>query len=380
MKAIIVNSSTNFEYRVNLIYDYLTNKGYDVTVIASDFIHTSKTKRNKAEYPYKLINTYPYKKNISVQRLYSHYRFSKDAFEEIKDTEADILYLVIPQNSNAEIAKRYKRLHPSTKIIMDIVDMWPESLPIKGTEYFPFSLWAGVRNRNLKYADLIYTECRYYQRKLERYCGNVPMYYFPWLKKYELNKMDLESVESSTEGIELKQKFIAGRIRQDKIIRLCYLGSVNNIIDMDNISDIIKSIGQFSGVELHIIGKGERMPIFIDKAESAGAKVINHGAVYDEHEKKSIMDSCDFGINIMKDTVCVGLTMKSIDYMAAGLPMISNIPGDTHELIEKYHMGINAENLSEERIFEAYDRTQIREVFGREFEAKNIGKYLGDEI
>ena len=367
MKAIIVNSSTNFEYRVNLIYDYLTNKGYDVTVIASDFIHSSKIKRNKAEYPYKLINTYPYKKNISVQRLYSHYRFSKDAFEEIKDTESDILYLVIPQNSNAEIAKRYKRLHPDTRIIMDIVDMWPESLPIKGTEHFPFSLWARVRNRNLKYADLIYTECRYYQGKLERYCGNVPMQYFPWLKKYEPDNIGVDSVEPSAGADEAR------------IVRLCYLGAINNIIDMDKIAWIIKSIRQFAGVELHIIGKGERMHLLEDKVRLAGAKVINHGAVYDEQQKKRIMDGCDFGLNIMKDTVCVGLTMKSIDYMAAGLPIINNIPGDTHELIEKYHMGINVEDISEERIFETYDRTQIREVFEREFEAKNIGRYLGDE-
>ena len=42
-------------------------------------------------------------------------------------------------------------------------------------------------------------------------------------------------------------------------------------------------------------------------------------------------------------------------------------------------MGINVEDISEERIFETYDRTQIREVFEREFEAKNIGRYLGDE-
>ncbi|MDO4439416.1 MAG: glycosyltransferase [Eubacteriales bacterium] len=371
MKAIIVNSSTNFEYRVNLIYDYLTGKGYDVTVIASDFIHSSKTKRSSAEYPYNLINTYPYRKNISIQRLYSHYKFSKDAFEEIKDIRADILYLLIPQNSNAELAKKYKSLYPKSRIIMDIVDMWPESLPVKGTELFPFSLWARVRNRNLRYADLIYTECRYYQEKLKKYAKDVPMYYFPWLKKYEL-KVENDEMNKRETKIKTEDR----NKTEDKVIKLFYLGSVNNIIDMDKIEAIIATIRKYALVELHIVGKGERMELFKERAEASGAKLVYYGAVYDEQEKKRIMDSCDFGLNIMKDTVCVGLTMKSIDYMASGLPIINNIPGDTHELIAKYHMGINIDELSGYRLFEAYDRAEIRKIFDNEFEAKNIGKYL----
>jgi hypothetical protein len=47
----------------------------------------------------------------------------------------------------------------------------------------------------------------------------------------------------------------------------------------------------------------------------------------------------------MKDTVNVGLTMKSIDYLQHGLPLINNIPEDTYILISKYNIGINAIDL-----------------------------------
>lgn len=43
----------------------------------------------------------------------------------------------------------------------------------------------------------------------------------------------------------------------------------------------------------------------------------------------------------MKDTVCIGLTMKSIDYFQAGLPIINSIQADTAEIVNKYKIGIN---------------------------------------
>ena len=98
MKYIIINSSTNFEYRVDLIYEYLAAKGDEITVLASDFIHSEKRKRTEARHPYELINTIPYKRNLSFRRLLSHYDFSWKAYKRIRDEKADVLYLMIPQN------------------------------------------------------------------------------------------------------------------------------------------------------------------------------------------------------------------------------------------------------------------------------------------
>ena len=52
------------------------------------------------------------------------------------------------------------------------------------------------------------------------------------------------------------------------------------------------------------------------------------------------MDTCHFGLNIMKSSVCVGLTMKSVDYFRHGLPIINTIPGDTAELIRTRGIGV----------------------------------------
>ena len=43
----------------------------------------------------------------------------------------------------------------------------------------------------------------------------------------------------------------------------------------------------------------------------------------------------------MKESVRVGLTMKSVDYFCYGLPLINNIQGDTWKLIRQYGIGVN---------------------------------------
>ena len=38
-----------------------------------------------------------------------------------------------------------------------------------------------------------------------------------------------------------------------------------------------------------------------------------------KRKKQEILDQCQYGFNVMKDSVMVGLTMKSMDYMCGGI-------------------------------------------------------------
>jgi hypothetical protein len=50
----------------------------------------------------------------------------------------------------------------------------------------------------------------------------------------------------------------------------------------------------------------------------------------------------------MKPGVCVGLTMKSIEYLSHSLPLINNIRGDTAQLVRDLKIGVNAPPVSGE--------------------------------
>lgn len=320
---IIINSSDTFEYRIDMVYKFLKSKGHKVKVITSDFMHIEKKRRTKDNKDYILLKTLAYKKNISISRILSHYLFAKKAGRIIKNVKFDMLYIVVPPNFQASVAKRYKD-NPNVKIIMDIIDMWPESFPSNRTDKFPFTIWKSIRDKNLSYADLIITECDLYQQRLEKY----------------LDKDKTKTVYWAHNANELFCKPDIGKLSNEKI-KLCYLGSINNIVDIEKIGQVIKAISQRKNVELNIIGSGERKEELIACAKANGALVNDHGKVYDYLKKKSIMDECHYGINIMKDSICVGLSMKSIDYFECGLPIINNLSGDLGKIIDEKQCGIN---------------------------------------
>ena len=76
------------------------------------------------------------------------------------------------------------------------------------------------------------------------------------------------------------------------------------------------------------------------------------------------MENCgsmSFCINIMKESVCVGLTMKSMDYFEYGIPLLNNIKGDTWKIIEKYGVGYNLKNPEDITWKELKDKVNIRQ-------------------
>ena len=329
MNIVIVNAFDTYEHRVKLLYDVFKENGDSVKVLTSNFRHFEKVKRTENIEGFQFFDTEPYQKNLSYQRLHSHYKLSKDIFRSLeKEHHIDILWVLIPPNSFAKDAAQYKKGHTKVKLIFDLIDLWPETMPVGFVKkFFPFSVWKNLRNKNLNYADTVVTECNLYQETLKKilYGKNVQTLYLARpLVPYEpqLN------------------------LPQDRI-NLCYLGSINNIIDIDSIVKIVSELKKNKPVELHIVGDGEKKDHLIKAVKDNGGSVVFHGKIYDNVEKQRIFDSCHYGLNIMKKTVCVGLTMKSMDYMEYGLPMINNIHGDTWEFVERFGVGINISRLEE---------------------------------
>ncbi len=358
MNIVIVNCFDTYEHRVDLLHDVFLAEGHNVIVLTSNYRHFEKIKRQDAKSDFIFFNAKPYQKNLSYQRLSSHRKLSKDIFEYLnkKEDKVDLLWALIPPNSFVKDAAKFKDIHQDTKLIFDLIDLWPETMPIGSVKnLFPFSMWKNLRDKYLRYADVVVTECNLYQKKLKHILQGI-----------------------RTETLYLARPLIPYEphltLPEDRI-SLCYLGSINNIIDIDVISNVIKQFMQQKPVELHIVGDGERKDILISAAENSGAEVIFHGKVYNREEKQRIFDSCHYGLNIMKGTVCVGLTMKSIDYMEYGLPLINNIHGDTWKIITENQIGFNIGDSF--IVTENYDyslRTKTRNVYKKMFCVESFDK------
>lgn len=357
MEIAVINCIDNCEHRAIMLHDFFKAQGDKVVIYTSDYRHIAKKRRNDKIEDFEFIHVLPYKKNLSIARLRSHSSFAKAVFKKIEEKPVDLLWICIPPNSIAKHAIRYKKRH-NTKVIFDVVDLWPESMPLdkQYKNLLPFVIWKNLRDDYLDYADLVVTECNLYQKNFQQ---NLPR-----------EKMKTLYLARNLEWSECKEG------PSEESIVLCYLGSINHIIDISLISNIISKLHKFKPVIFNVIGDGENRSKLLEEAEKAGAIVNYYGIVYEKEKKLRIMSMSHYGLNIMKDSVKVGLTMKSIDYFEAGLPILNNIQGDTWDFCEKERIGINVDKLPWEQraINENFDRNMIRN-----FAEKMFSKRAFDE-
>jgi len=357
MRVAIINCFDTYEYRVDLLHDFFKSEGHEVSIVQSDFRHFKKTKRKEEKDGYVFLETKPYYKNMSAARLISHYKFSEKAFKYVEVLEPDLIYVIIPPNSLTKFAAKYKKKHKNVKLIFDLMDLWPETLPfrkIKGLP--PITSWRKIRDKNLKFADFIITECNLYQSVLKKVLKNIRV---------------------ATIYLAKREHEITGNIKigTDEL-HLCYLGSINNIIDIPKIKELIKLLHKKKSTTVHIIGDGESRDLFISEIKSTGATVEYYGQVFDHQKKQDIFNRCHFALNIMKENVCVGLTMKSIDYLQAGLPILNNIPADTYQIVDKFQVGYNISNGNIQSVVHKVINLDNKEILTMRVEAERVYKNL----
>ncbi|MGQ7343196.1 glycosyltransferase [Streptococcus suis] len=323
MKICIVNCFDTYEHRVDLLVNYFSNKGDDVSVITSNYRHIEKVYRTESKDKYTFVDTTSYQKNMSYARLHSHWKLAKNIFNNLPK-DIDLLWVLVPPNSFTKRAAEYKKQNSTTVLVFDIIDMWPETLPVgKMKNIFPLRLWRDLRDLHLNAADYIVTECNLYRMRLK----NIP-------------NSKISTLYLSYGDRTLTRKFV-NQNQDSYSISICYLGSINNIIDIQVITNILNSLSKKYSVNFHLIGAGEKKDSLLSSVKQLNVNVIDHGKIYDDEKKAEILNCCHFGLNIMKKDVFVGLTMKSLDYFKNGIPIINNLKGDTWEFVENNDIGIN---------------------------------------
>ena len=348
-KAVIVTPFDNYSYnvRIKFVEEYLQKIGYNVKILSSDFDHRNKEKDQNNRKGLELLKVPEYRRNLSLSRIQSHRIFARKSVKRALQLQPDLLYVSGPPNFLFKYFATNKSSFKGTKLIFELGDMWPETMPINGKKKtlfkFPMKIWASLRDKYIAKADFTIFECDLFK---------------------ELVNTNIKEIKGGTiylckDGttMELPKEQIS-----NECIELVYVGSINNIIDVDLIVEISKKIAVKKKTIVHIIGDGEQRQDLISELSGKNIEVNYHGIVYDEVEKSKIYSRCSFAFNIMKETVCVGLTMKSIDYFEAGLPLINNISGDTHDLVVNNRCGYNVDRKNLDTVVEKICAVSMDEV------------------
>lgn len=372
-KALIFDAYDDYSIRIRHIKAALERNGYEVKIFFADFDHVQKRyyvgKREDVHY----IHTESYEKNLSVQRLISHYRFARACVETAeKEQNVSLIYVMVPPNSMAKQFAEYKKKHPEVKLWFDVLDMWPESLPVpdrvKKLGKPALDRWRYYRDGFLKEADLVTPECDLFRKELEKYTDSSKM----------------ERVYLS------EQPHFSEHVFDPDAIHFLYCGSINHLIDIQLIGEFLWRFRKRKKVTVDIVGGGENLNEFFLKLKQTNVSYRYHGYVYDEKTKNEIYSRCNYGLNCMKDTVFVGLTMKSMDYLSHSLPLINNIAMDSSDLVEQKKIGFNIsfENIDQmAAVVSAVTEVQYRNmcenvegVFRENFTTEVIDRKLDEVI
>lgn len=365
-KAIIVTPFDNYSYnvRVKYIERSLASLGYDVVVLSADFDHRKKCHYDAHRDNLELLHVPEYKSNLSFQRMYSHYCFAKAVYQRIKEIKPAFIYGSTPPNFLVKFLAKYKKEFPTVKLVFEVGDLWPETLPLSGKIKMmaapALGVWRRLRDNYIAKGDGLICECDLFKDVIGKH-----------------------AIIDNAQTIYLcKEDQWSGAFTPKEIgdtLNFAYVGSINNIIDIDLIVDFLVAVQQKRKVHFDIIGGGENAERLIQLCNSANIDYKNHGIVYDEKTKCDILGKCQFAFNIMKTSVVVGATMKSLEYFHSGLILINNIISDTVEIINRYDCGYNLQSIGIEGAVQKVIDLSREEIYKKQIASRKVFSDLFDE-
>ena len=320
MKALLVSGyGFHYDIRFKYVRSILEESGFQVKLVFSNFDHLEKQYVSYEDSNIIEIQVPSYQKNISIKRLYSHMIFSRKLKKVLTLEKPDLIIADIPPNTIGRSVAWYKGQNEKCKVILDILDLWPESFSPSKVLKAPFWFWKKIRTSALPRADYVTLECDYYKRFLVDHLKE---------ERHSTLYLCKPPLEKRLEFSPLEE-----------VLNFCYLGSMNNIINISDIVRMLRDIKEKRKVKLTLIGDGERREYLIEQLKANGIDVEYLGLIFDETLKNDALKNCHFGINMYNDNVIIGLTMKSLDYFRVGLPTINMNIYDTGMLVREYQSG-----------------------------------------
>ncbi len=326
MKVWIVNPFDNLPLEGNrpqrywLLSRALMRRGHEVTYWTADFSHARKRKRiftaanPDPEMKLELVHEPAYRKNVGLKRIYAHWRLARNWQAAVENAAPpDLVIVSSPPLLLAAAAREYCR-RMSVKMIVDVQDAWPETF----YRVLPAWLLAPLKRlarRNYLAADGISAVSRRYVELVRAYGATCPTY-----RCYH--------------GIERPAPVCPVPAKEGAAFRLVYLGNMSLSYDLATVIDAVKNLPE---VELDLAGTGPDEPALREQAQGC-ARIHFHGYL-GEAEMFALSARSDAGIIAMFPASEVGIPGKLADYLAAGLPVINSLKGETAELLGRSGAG-----------------------------------------
>ncbi|WP_238326514.1 glycosyltransferase [Pedobacter heparinus] len=335
-----------------MIANALVASGHRVTQFISNFEHRSKTFRNDCyesrsygpNYSISIIPSTSYKSHISLSRVKYERSYAKNLIKYVADYEKpDIVILAEPALCYYNIILRWIKKDLKAKIIIDLIDIWPELFHLLFPKslnflanliFFPLYMW---RRRLYRSVDGLVAVSKNYQDialKIKPFKPSHTDVVYWSIPENEINKEELISNKDVINLIESKGL---------EEVWCIYAGTLGENYDVKSIIDAgeeLKKIYSHNRFKLIIAGDGPLADFCIENSDQKSIVFLGRLSSTD---LAGLFRHCDIALSTYRQRSTVSMPIKAFDYFAFGLPLVNSLKRDLGYFINKMEIGINYE-------------------------------------
>ena len=336
--------------RAGILANMLVEKGHKVVWWTSTFDHVRKRQRYNKEtvleindrYKIVMLHSIPYKKNVSFLRIFNHYGLARK-FKRFSWGQAspDIVLCSLPPLELSLAAAEYGK-KKGVPVILDIRDLWPEIF----LELVP--LWGKTVARWC--LDPMFRTLRIACRDATSITGTTKEFVH-WgvaqagRKASHLDRDFPMGYRKSAPGIEENRKSEAfwkekGILKENDEFIVSFFGTIGRQFDIKTViqaARILKS--KEIPIRFVLCGSGDKLEMYKKMARDC-ENVVFPGWV-GEVEIWTLMKLSSVGLApyVNSNNFNMNLPNKPVEYLSAGLPVVTCLGGTLRSLLLSYNCG-----------------------------------------
>lgn len=323
--------------------DRLLARGHEVTIWASSFFHAAGRQRFEEDTfrefrpgcRIAVLRSLGYERNVSFRRLAAHAHFARRLAATMPSHPApDVIVATLPSLDLAEACVRFGRRR-GIPVVVDVIDPWPEVFEHAAPRWMrppirlllaPMYLQA---RRLLSRSSAVTAISATYRDWAVRLAGRANMpsaVFFP--------AADLASYDRAASGPARTVPGPGG-----PPMRFAYAGALTRQYDVETIVRCARRLHRdgFTGAEFVIAGAGAKLESLRKMAE--GLPNVGLPGLLGADALANLLASSHAGIACYAAGATQSVTYKLFDYLGAGLPILTSLPGEMARIVQSERVG-----------------------------------------
>jgi glycosyltransferase involved in cell wall biosynthesis len=222
--------------------------------------------------------------------------------------------------------------------VLEIRDLWPESLAVGGRSRGPgyWALWILARFLYRQAARIIVLA-----RGVEQY-----------LQRQGIAASKIAYIPNGADVAAFNGSPGSG----NGVMRVVYAGAHGPANGLDVVIDAAALLRDDPRIKFLFVGDGPSKAALVDRARSLGLENVEFRASVPKARVPDVLASCDAGLMILKDLPLFAFGVspnKLFDYWGAGLPVICNVPGEVAGWVRDANGGVQTQDATPASLAEA---------------------------